>query len=367
MIRTYKYHLKPNKKQAAILTSWLETCRQLYNAALSEKRDAWCGHKKNISSYDQYKQLTELRKIDKEINSLPALVCRSPILSLQRAFNGFFRRVKAGEKPGYPRFRGKGRYASFSIGRATVEGKKVRVPNLGLVKFHKYREIAGTIRDVRVGLHAGKWFISFACDIGPAPEKKIVTRVVGIDVGLTSFATLSTGEKISNPRFFKQAEDKLAERQRKLVLKKKGSKSRIKAKELVAKAYQHINNQRLDFARKLVAELFNRFDLIAYEKLNIKNLTQNNLAKSINDAAWGLFDRALVSKAECAGKWAVPVNPYKTTMKCSFCGNEVKKEMRDRVHICLNCGLRLDRDENAARNILALGRSALVLGQCSSR
>lgn len=315
---------------------------------------------KRLNYNAQTKDLTQLRASDPLYAAMPVEAGRSALRTLQRAFDGFFRRVKSGETPGYPRFKGRDRFSSFGVGRTKVEGKKFRVPNLGLVKFHLYRPIEGEVRDVRLSRKADRWYVSFSCDVGDAPAKRPVSKAVGIDLGLNAFAVLSDGKRVENPRFFRKGEDLLAYRQRVLATKKRGSKNRFRAKLLVQKACAHVHNQRIDFARKLASELFTTYDLIAYEDLNIRGLARTRLAKSINDAAWGGFICALVSKAECAGTWAVPVNPRGTSIRCSRCGEEVRKTLADRIHRC-TCGLVLDRDENAARNILALGRSAAVV------
>lgn len=363
MIRTFKYPLEPSRRQARVLLSWLERCRVLYNVALEQRREIWRMAKKGVNLFDQQKQLTELRAADSRYEEIPVEICRSPLQQLQRAFEGFFRRVKRGETPGYPRFKSRDRFKSFGIGRVSVEGKKVRVPNLGLVKLRKYRELGGEIRNARIGLGAGKWWVAFSCDLGKAPEKKSVQTAVGIDVGLTSFATLSDGSKIKNPRFFKLGSDLLVRRQQAFARKKRGSRSRSRAKLLVQRAHEHVRNQRLDFARKLATDLFGRYDCVYFEDLDLCGLSAGRLAASVQDAAWGKFLGALECKAACAGKWAVPVDPRGTSISCSDCGMPVPKTLSDRVHRCPGCGLVMDRDWNAARMFLALGRSAAaVLG-----
>lgn len=357
MIRGYRYKLLPNKTQSVVLAGWLEMCRFLYNCALEHRREAWRVAGKSITYNDQTKELTEVRAGDPVWEAIPVEVGRSALRTLQRAFEGFFRRVKRGQTPGHPRFRGKGRFDSFGIGRISVEGKKVRVPKLGLVKFHRYRELGGEIREARISLKAGQWWISFSCDMGEAPPKKPVAKAVGIDLGLDSFAVVSDGTKVANPRFFRKGQGLLARRQRVLSKRQNGSKGRARARLLVAKAHEHVRNQRADFVRKLAAEFYRKYDLIAFEDLNIKALARSGLAKSVQDAAWGTFIEALTSKAECAGTLAVPVDPRGTSVRCSGCGEAVPKTLSDRIHRC-RCGLVIDRDENAARNILALGRSA---------
>lgn len=357
MIRTYKYPLEPNAAQRRTLERWLYLCRQLYNAALQERRDAWAAQRKSITLYDQQKELTEIRASDPEWKAVSLLVARSALRRLDLAFKAFFRRVKRGETPGYPRFKGRGQFDSFSIGRVMLNGKKVRVPNLGLVKIRLYRPLEGTIKDVKLTRSAKRWWVCFSVDLGEAPPKRPVATAVGIDLGLKSFVALSNGEAVENPHHFARAEKKLALHQRGLSRKQRGSRRRAKAVRIVARTYEMIANKRLDFHRKLAAELFKRFDLVAHEDLNIKGMAAGMFAKSVNDAAWGQFIRCLHLKAERAGAWAVPVDPRGTSQRCSKCGVVVRKELKDRVHACL-CGHVADRDVNAAENVLALGLSA---------
>jgi len=331
---------------------------------LEQRIDAYKKQCRTLSYIDQTKSLTELRQEDPDFSVIPATVLRSSLKKLDLSYKAFFRRLKAGEKPGFPRFKGKDRFRSFSfMVTPSLKDSKVLVPKLGYVKFHQYRPIQGTALDARIHKDStGKWWVCIVCDLGEAqkrpPEPK---NHVGIDVGLTSFATLSNGEKVDNPRFFRASEDLLAQRQRSLALKKRGSNSRQRAKKLVARAHQHIRNQRLDFVRKLAVTLFSRYDLVSFEDLNIKGMVQSpTLAKSIHDASWGLLAHALTCKAESAGKWAVSVDPRGTSQRCSRCGESPtqKKTLSDRAHLCDVCGLAMDRDENAALNIDALGLSA---------
>lgn len=334
-------------------------CCQLYNAALEQRISAWKSQRKHVSKYDQQRQLTELRDSEPAWWNMSVWAQRSALYRLDRAFQAFFRRCRSGQTPGYPRFRSVGRYDSFSIGRAVaIKSGRLHIPKLGHVKINLYRPLGGPILDVTIRRDGGgAWWASINCEIGQATEKVAVTSVAGIDLGLTSFATLSTGEQIANPRYLRRNEDTLAARQQSLERKCNGSKSREKTRRLVARAHQKISNQRLDHARKTAKTLYNRFDLIAYEDLNIKGMRRNRkLAKSISDVAWALFIRCLASKAEEAGKWLVPVNPRGTSQICSGCGAIVKKKLGERRHRCA-CGLDLDRDHNAALNVLRLGQS----------
>ena len=352
----------PNKAEEAKLDVYIWRCRQVYNAALQQRIEAYKRQGKSLSQFDQQKDLTELRQGDPDFGVVPATILRSALKRLNTSYSAFFRRVKEGkEKPGFPRFKGKDRFKSFSfMVPPSTEGSRILIPKIGYVKFKKYRDLKGEPLDASIKRDStGKWWVSIQCDLGKAPEKVKPVVHTGIDVGLTSFITLSDGGEIDNPRFFRKGETILAERQRKLALKKKGSKARLSQKKLVAKAHAHIHNQRLNFAWKLAKMLFSGFDLISYENLNIKGMVHGNLAKSINDAAWGLLIWCLTCKAEEAGKWAQDVDPRGTSQRCSRCGKVVKKTLSDREHICPYCGLRIGRDHNAALNIDALGLSVV--------
>jgi putative transposase len=361
MRRTYRYPLYPTRQQEGVLLGWLHFCQQLYNAALEERIGAWKRARKPIRLYDQQRELTELRASDADASAVPVLVARSALHRLDRAFAAFFRRCNGGEMPGFPRFRSRDRYDSFGIGRVRCDGDRVLVPKLGPVKFNAYREMRGEIKDVAIRRKCGRWFVCFSCDLGDAPAKIPVVRAIGVDLGLATFAVLSDGGAIQNPRFFREGEKLLADRQRRLALKKRGSRSRQRAKLLVGKAHEHVQNQRLDFSRKLTVDLFSRFDLVAYEDLRIRNMVRSPLGKSISDAAWGIFINCLVAKAESAGRYAIAVDPRGTSQRCSGCGTVVKKELSERTHSC-ECGLRIGRDENAALNILALAPGRGVAG-----
>jgi putative transposase len=356
MIRTYRYPLEPTRSQEETFAAWLHACQQLYNAALEHRRDAWRKQRVGINLYQQQLELTMLRAADPAWANVPVWIARSALKRLDRAFQGFFRRVKTGQTSGYPRFRSSERYDSFDLGSNTsrVDGNRVCIPKLGMVRFRMYRELLGEIKLVTIRRSAGKWYICFSCDLGPAPEKLPVRNAVGIDVGLEAFATLSNGERVGNPRFFRQGEETLARRQRALARKKRGSYARQRARILVGRAHEHIRNQRLDHARKLTCALFARFDLIAYEDLQIARMVHSNLAKSIYDASWDVFLRCLALKAEEAGRHAIAVDPWGTSQTCPQCGTIAKKTLEQREHRCA-CGFVAHRDHAAALCILGRG------------
>jgi putative transposase len=356
MIRTFRYPLQPTKAQETVLSGWLPQLCMLFNAALEQRREAWRKQRASIGLYRQQKELTALRANDPVWAAIPAWVARSALARVERTFMAYFRRVRAGEHPGYPRFRSPKRYDTFTLGTVvpSVYGNRVYIPAIGLTKFRKYREIRGTIRHVTISRAATGWSISFNCEIGAAPSKVPITSAVGVDLGLEALATLSNGDRVANPRYLRAGADLIARRHRAVARTRPLSNGRKKARRCLAKAYGHIRNQRLEFARKVASVLFERFDLIVHENLEIARLARGLLSKSVRDVAWGVLLRALSFKAENAGKWCVAVDSAGTSQICSGCGIIVKKELSEREHRC-DCGLVLHRDHNAALNILARG------------
>jgi putative transposase len=357
VIRVFKYPLQPTKAQEVILDGWLAACCELYNAALEERRDAWRKQRVSISRYDQNKELTGLREADRFWRDVPVWVERSALSRLEKSFAGFFRRIEAGQASGFPRFRSRDRYNTFDLESniPRIGDGCVRLPKIGDVKFHEYRKVRGRVRQVRVSRRSGGWSISFVCDLGDAPMKIPVRNVIGIDMGLETFMCLSDGTSIENPRFFRASEKALARRQRALSRKHRGSHGRQEAKRLVARMHERIRNQRLDRARKLACDVFSRFDLVVHEDLAISRMVHGNLAKSICDAAWGVFLRCLALKAEEAGKHVVAVDPRGTSQACAACGTVVSKTLDERRHRCPSCGFEAHRDHNAALVILGRG------------
>lgn len=358
MIKTFKYRIYPTHNQELMLTSWLSKCQKLYNHLLQERIDTYKNTGKGISKYDQQKKLTLYKKLFPEYQSVYADVLYDITDRIDIAFQGFFRRCKSGEKPGYPRFKAWHRYDSFrywSKWGYWVENKRIKLSKIGSIKCKFDRIPSGKFKNLTVKrTSAGRWFICICSDVEKKPMPK-TNKVVGIDVGCKSFLTDSTGNKVDNPHFFKHSEKQLVERQQKLSRKKKGSKRRAKAKLLVAKAYEHIKNQRRDFHFKTAKKLITENDLICIENLTHFKAEWKNLRKSISDVAWQQFFDILVFKAEEAGKQVIKVDPKNTSQRCSGCDVIVPKDLSTRVHSCKNCGLVLDRDHNAALNILQAG------------
>jgi putative transposase len=283
------------------------------------------------------------------------------------AYKAFFRRVKRGENPGYPRFKGYGRYDSITYPQSgfhlNAAGTHLCASKIGDIPIILHRPLDGEIKTLTIRKTATeKWYASFSVDVEPTVAVTIPhnDRVVGIDVGLTTFCTMSDGTTVENPRWFRNDEKKLAKSQRKLSRLEKGTPERRKQRKIVARIHEKISNKRKDFICKLANNLTNTYGTIVFEDLNIKNMMKNHcLAKSIGDAAWNLLISTTVNKAEEAGCTVVLVNPKQTSQICSQCGQIVKKTLSDRIHSCPYCGLSMDRDLNASINIMRLGLQSL--------
>lgn len=362
MFKSYKLQLRPTAKQRIALDDILASSCDLYNAALQERRDAWKIRHKSIGYNDQQRELTEIRADDPDIRAIAVDIAREPLRRVDRAFKAFFRRCKSGEKPGFPRFRAKARYDSFTFNLPHVKNGVLMVPNFGGLRFKASQALVGQLRTATIKRNGKRWEARVVCDIGPAPEKVAISNAVGIDLGLTNFVTLSDGTAIDNPRWTRQHEAKIGRANQILSRKQRRSKNRERARLHLARTYQRAVDARRNFLHHISRWLVSNYDLIAYEKLNIKGMVRGNLAKSILDAAWGELLYQIRYKAESAGTYAIAVNPRNTTIDCSGCGEVVPKTLAQRTHCCPSCGLTLCRDHNAAINILALGRSAAGLG-----
>jgi putative transposase len=352
------------KSQAHILDRQLELCRQVYNDTLAYRKDAWEKEQRMVKRFETQDRLPQLKVNHPEFKEVHSLTLQNVVLRVELAFRAFFRRVKAGENPGYPRFKGKGRYDSITYPQSGfgLDSGKLHISKIGDIKIKLHRTIEGKIKTCTIRkMPTGKWFACFSAEMKnvPLPSWKDGS-IIGIDVGLESFATLSNGEKISNPRFFRDEEKELARVQRKLSKAPKGTSERKYALKIVERVHERIGNKRTDFANQISRKLVDRFGVIVFEDLYIKNMLKNhNLAKSISDVAWGTLVKATESKAAYAGSKVVLVDPKYTSQMCSRCGLIVKKDLSERVHSCSECGLSMDRDLNAAINILRLGMQSL--------
>ncbi|MEW6213205.1 MAG: transposase [Acidobacteriota bacterium] len=362
MLKTFKYRIYPSRAQRTRLESTLGLCCELYNAALQERRDAYRISGKSITCYDQISQLPSIKEIRPDLNTVHSQVLQEVLRRLDKAFDAFFRRVREGERPGFPRFRARSRYDSFTYSQSgfTIEHGKLRLSKIGKIKIKLHRPVEGKIKTLTITRTAtGKWYACFSVECEPADLPFTLDRA-GVDCGLKEFAVLSNGSLIANPRFFRTEEKELAKAQRKLSAAKKGSAERKKRRKVVARIHERIANKRRDFAHKESRKLTNRFGIICFENLNIRGMLRNHrLAKSIADAAWNCLVLFTTYKAESAGRCVVQVNPQGTSQMCSGCGEIVPKSLSVRLHSCSGCGLTLDRDHNAAINILRLGLQSL--------
>jgi putative transposase len=365
--KTFKYKLKPAPDQEQALALVLRRCRELYNAALQERRDAWqkCGV--SITAASQSAQLPEIKDACPEYGDINAQVLQDVLTRLDRAFQAFFRRVKAGETPGYPRFQSANRYNSFTYKQfgnsVTLDNGCLVLSKFGRLAVRWSRPLEGRPKTVTIMREADGWYVCFSCAGVPITPLPLRGQNTGIDVGLESFATLADGSQIANPRIFRVAELKLKRAQRRVSRRKKGSNRRKKAVKLLAKAHQQVRRARQDFHCKTALALVRQYDTLYHENLQTANMLKNHhLAKSIADAGWSTFLSILSFKAACAGRSVVAVPPAYTSQACSGCGIIVVKSLSVRWHSCPDCGIRLHRDHNAALNILRLGQQS-GLGQ----
>ena len=368
MLKTFQYRLYPSKRQQRLLDQQLEECRWLYNHLLAERREAWEHRQESLRYYDQATSLPVLKAERPTLAGVHSQALQNVAARLDLAFHAFFRRVKAGEQPGYPRFRGQGRYGSITYPQVPVgckldaDARRLRLHGVGLVKIILHRPPEGTPKTATIRRSStGKWYVCFSCECAEPVPLPPTGQQVGIDVGLKTFATLSDGQEIANPRFFRQEEHALAKAQRRLSKEEKGTPERAERRQVVARVHERIAWRRSDFAHQRSRCIVNAFDLIAVEDLSVKGMTQTHcLAKSIHDAAWSQFASLLSYKAAWAGRRYVAVNPAYTSQDCSGCGHRQALSLSDRTYSCSCCGLVLDRDLNAARNILALGQQCLA-------
>ena len=373
MIKTFKYRIYPKKSQRSALQGSLDACRWVYNTTLEVRRDTWENDGKSLSLYDTHNFLKPWKEEE------PWLAEQAFSQSLQNAqarvdlaFNAFFRRVKAGDKPGYPRFRGVDRYDSFTFtqkGFKLIDDKYLRISKVGIVRIKLHRPIDGKIKTLTIGRNRlGYWYASFNVEVEPK-RLQLTDKCVGIDLGLMTFATMSDGSKIERQRWFKQDEKDLTKMQRKISALQKGSKKRKHMIRSLNHIYQRIFYRRSDFSHKESRKLVNKYQIIVFEDLDIADMQSGNwktINRSIADVAWSQFVRHTVAKAEEAGRTVVLVDPKNTSQMCSGCGQIAKKDLHVRIHNCPHCGLKIDRDFNASINILRRGLASLGESQKSS-
>lgn len=413
-MKAYKYRIYANKQTTEKLAWVLDRCRELYNAGLQERRDAYemaVRHHPNyyheetrkqltrehaVGYYEQKRELVDIKELRPEYQEIASHVLQDVILRLKRAYDDFFRRVQNGGQPGYPRFQGRNRYDSFCYPDGAgwkVEAKErpaekqgivrvnLKLTKIGTVKLHLHRNMQGRIKTLTIKREGGYFYAICTCDIGKPEPLPTSYEDVGIDLGVTHFAALSNGTFIVHPRFLRSVENKLAKAQQALSRKQRGSHKRQKAVQRVAKCHRKIANQRKDFQHKASHNLVNQFQIIVFEDLQVKNLTKApapkqdengkyvpngaaakaGLNKSILDAGWSTFTQMVCVKAAWAGRIVIFVDPSKTSQMCPNCQTMRKKTLDERWHSC-ECGCELDRDTASAKVILDLGHKQLSVG-----
>ena len=376
--KAFKYRVYPTREQEQHLLFVLRRCRELYNSALEERRAHYQMRRTGIGYPQQAAELAEIKAAFPAYQNLYGQVLQDVLRRVDKTFAAFFRRVKNGETPGYPRFKGTSRYTSFTYPQAgfALAGNILTLSKIGDLKVRLHRPMLGTVKTCTIKREIDQWYVSFSCEV----EEEALPpceEMVGIDLGLLHFATLSTGEIIENPRHFRRGLKRIKRLQQIKDRRKPRSHRRKRAAIALAKAHRKVRNQRKDFQHKAARSLVNRFGLIVFEDLQLLKMSATpdpkpdpeqkgaylpngasakaGLNLSILDAGWGQFQQYCVAKAESAGRRVLFVDPRYTSQRCSQCGAIVKKELSERWHSC-SCGCALDRDHNAAKNILQAGK-----------
>lgn len=386
--RAYKFLLRPTAHQWAAMEACLEDHRQLYNAALEERREAWQMCKAPVSYYRQSIQLPEIREADPGGQGRWSAGSQQQTLRrLDKAFAAFFRRIRAGEKkPGYPRFKGCGWFDTIEWPAVKNGARWDSVPHpavtrvyllgIGHVRVHQHRPVQGRVKTITVKREGGRWYVVLSCDDVPAKPLPATGAIVGIDMGVASFLTTSDGTHVPNPRPMTATAARLAEAQQSLARKKRGSNRRRKAVRKVAALHANVHRSRLDHVHKTALALVRDHDVIVHEDLRITNMTKRprprpvgdgsfepngaarkgGLNRSINDAGWGVFLSVLAHKAESASRIVLAVNPRHTSQRCAECGYVAAENRVTQAEFhCLACSHEAHADVNAAQNILRAG------------
>jgi putative transposase len=384
MRRAYVFRLRPTARQHVALAQCLDAHRELYNAALQERRDGWSHSKARIYYADQSAQLTAIRAVrpDQAVWSFSSQ--QATLRRLSKAFDGFFGRVKRGETPGYPRFKGKARFHSVAWpkdgdgARWLPETKRVYLQGIGQVKVHLHRQVQGRVKTIQIKRVGRHWMLVLSCDEVATHPLPATGAQAGIDVGVVTYATLWDGTEVANPRWARAESARLQAAQQRFQRAKRGSNNRVARRETVAARHRKIANRRKDFHHKQARALVARYDLLVVEDLTISNMlrrakakpdpdnpgqflsngarAKSGLNRSISDAGWGQFVSILRAKAEDAGRTWIEVNPRHTSDRCERCAHATPENRVSQAEfVCQRCGHTAPADEHAARNILRAG------------
>jgi putative transposase len=369
IIKSFRFSFKPNKNQSQKLNDTLYFCQQLYNAALQERIGAYKINRVSINYQAQQNQLPEIKVTNPEYKDIYSQVLQNVLKRVDLAFQAFFQRIKRKEKVGFPRFRSINRYDSFTFPQSgfSLTRNKLTLSKLGTFKLKLSRCVIDKVKTCQIKRECGKWFAIFTVETCVEPLPK-TGEEIGCDAGITSFLKLSDGSEIENPRYGENLSASLRIAQRSVSRKKKGGSNRKKAVLKLRKIHQKIKNQRTDFQHKAARYLVNRYDLIAIEKLKVSNMLKNHrLARVISDVSWSSFYQILSNKAEEAGRELIKVTAQYTSQTCSSCFHCEKANRKTQADfVCLKCHFSINADENAAKNILRLGKNALSIKWNSS-
>jgi putative transposase len=373
--KTYKEKLRPTPAQERALEAVLWRCRTLYNVALEQRITAWERCHVSVTRFQQEAELKAIRAAFPDYAAIHSHVLQDVLARLDKTYQAFFRRVQAGKKAGFPRFQGRNRWHSFTYKEygngARLDNGSLVLAKIGRIAVRWSRPIEGTPKTVTISREADGWYVCCSCAEVPTAPLPLSGRETGIDVGLKVFLITADGEPTQNPRYYRKAERALKKAQQRVSRRKKGSKRRRKAAHVLSRRHQTVRRQRLDFHHKTALDLVRTYDTVYVEAIQSANLSRRpapkqdehgtsvhngasqkaGLNKSIQDAGWRQFLSILACKAACAGKRVEAVPPAYTTQDCSGCGERIYKSLSVRTHVCPHCGLILDRDENAAKNI----------------
>jgi putative transposase len=391
----YQYRLRPSKSQVETIDRWLELLRRQYNYRLYERFSWWEMNRSPVNAcplvchlpelreqpdyYSQKADLLETKRLFPEYQEIHSQVLQDCIKRVKITFERWLKGDKKGKRSGKPRFKGKGRYRSFTfpqVKQDCLDGQYINLPSFGKIKLVKHRSLPEgfKLKTATLTKKADGYYVTISLEDVSVPDfaPSIVpteSNTLGIDLGQLDFLVDDLGRPVPIPHYYRKAQSRLKTLQKRVSRKKKGSTRRAKAVERLAKQHKKVADKRRDFHFKTANSLLENHEVIAHEDLNIKGLSRTRLAKSVHDAGWGQFLSILGDKAEKAGRLTIAVNPSKTSQLCSGCGAEVPKPLSQRWHCCPNCSLLLPRDWNSAIVIKqrAVGHSVLKAREMSSR
>ncbi len=377
--------MHPTWRQGQALARQLDLQRELYNAALEERIGAWRRQRHRVTYVEQCRELTELRDDRPEVLASGTVLCRGTLKRLDRAYAAFFRRVRNGETPGFPRFKGARRFTTLQWEdrwgwKVKCGDHRLRLLGIGEIKVNFHRPFKGTPKTITVKREGKKWWLGVVCVDVPAEPLPATGREIGVDLGAVNLVATSEGEVIKGPQFGARTQQRLVSAQQRFARQQRGSKCRERQREVVARLHRKVANQRRNFAHQLSRRLVNDYDLIVIEDLKVREMTRApkpkpdpeqpgefltngakrkaNLNRSVHDAGWATLTALLSYKAESAVRTVVKVSAHHTSQTCAECGYvEAGNRVSQAAFRCLKCGHSDHADVNAARNILRAGRA----------